>query len=377
MAENKSGNANIHLYCGDDEYQVSHAVRECVNALCPVDQQALGLDIIDGAVNSAAEATDAVTKCLGSLRTVGFFGGRKVTWLRDVNFIGETQTGKAKEVKDRVAVLSAEIKKGLQPDQILVISAGKVDKRSVFFKACQSAGAVTVFAMPDKAYKAEEQARGTAAGAFRDAGLQIKSEVLEPFLSKTGIETRQIVQEIEKLAVYMGGRREVTVNDVENIVSASRESVAWDLADAVGTGDLIKSLTILRQLVFQKESEVGIVILLERRVRDLLLFRTCLDKGWLSLQGSPKWVKLQWGSDPDIDKQLSQIENDPRSMNPFRAGRLGHQASTHSVKRLLRWQAEVGRAHEAMVSSGLPPSLILENVILRMLGSTQKSAVVR
>jgi DNA polymerase III subunit delta len=345
----------------------AHA-RELVDRLCPAAEQALGLEIVEGACGTKEEAIAAVGKCLEGVCTPGFLGSRKVVWLRNVSFLSEEAPGRFEDVKAAVAELTAEIKRGLPEGQILVISSPKVDRRSSFYKTCQSLGALKEFLPPDKPYLMERQAKETAAAMMSAAGLRCPARALEMFIERTGTDTRQIHQEIEKLAAYLGQRTQVEPEDVLAIVSPAREAAYWDFAEAFGQRDAVAALRALRQLMFQKEEPVGLIISLENRARDLLLFRECLDRRWLRLEGGGDWQKAAWSPSPDADAALSDLSPDPRQMNPFRAGKLAMQASRFSPAELLRALEELVRAHERMVSSNVPPDLLLELTLVRLLG---------
>ena len=373
-----SGGDAVHLVCGEDEYLVSTSTKELVDRLCPKADQAFGLEIVEARVDLVADAIAAIGRCLEGLRTLGFLGGRKVVWLRDATFLGSGVIGESADVKDRLDDLVKMIKAGLPQGQILVVSALKVDGRSAFFKACQSAGNVMKFELPDKSYQLEQQARGTASEAFRKIGLSMGPDALEEFLYKTGTDTRQIVQEVEKLFVYLGDRKNVQVADVHAIVSPSREAISWDFADAVGDRDLAGALKVLRQLLFQGESEVGLIISLENRFRDLLMYREALDRKWLSVSGQEPWLKVEWRESPEVDAFASALVRDPRSTNIYRAGKLVVQAKRYSRQELIRCQALTLTAHETIVSSTSAKELSLEFLLMKLLGAarpaTSKSA---
>ena len=370
-AKPESGNAEsaVHLVFGEDEYLVSTNAKELVDRLCPKADQAFGLEIIEARVDLVADAIAAIGRCLDGLRTLGFLGGRKVVWLRDATFLGAGVIGESADVKTRLDDLVKLIKAGLPQGQVLVVSALKVDGRSAFFKACQSAGNVVKFDLPDKSYQLEQLARGTAGDAFRKIGLNIGPDALEEFLDKTGTDTRQIVQEVEKLSVYLGDRKSVQVADVHAIVSPSREAISWDLADAVGNRDLAGTLKVLRQLLFQGENEVGLIISLENRFRDLLMYREAMDRKWLSVTGEEPWLKVEWRQSPEVDAFASSLVKDPRTVNIYRAGKLVAQAKRYSRQELIRCQALTLSAHETIVSSTSAKELMLEFLLIKLLGS--------
>lgn len=358
----------LYLVCGGDEYLVSTQARELVEKLCPPAERAFGLETIEGRVDTVAEAVAVIARCVDALQTVGFLGGRKVVWLKDATFLGSNVLGQSEDVKDRMNRLAGILKAGLSDGQVLVVSAGKVDGRSAFYKACQSAGKVIEHEVPEQAYKQEQQAAGRALQAFREAGLSCAPGVIESFIEKTGCDTRQIVQEVEKLATYLGGRKEVKAADVKAVVSSSREALAWDLADAVGLRDLPGALKTVRQLLFQGENAVGLLYGLEARFRELMVHREAMDRRWLWEAGSANWRKPEWSRAPDADAFFSTLPKDPRQTHPFRTGKLMDQAKAYTRQELERGLAVLVRVHEEMVTGVTPKELQLEFLVMRLVG---------
>lgn len=361
----KAREAQLYLVYGDDEYRVATHARELVDRLCPAAEQALGLDLIEARAGNADEAIAAVRRCVAGLQTLGLLGGKKVVWLRDATFL----SGAGENVRDVLDGLVEMIKRGLPPGQVLVVSATKVDGRSAFLKACQAAGDVREFALPEKTRQQEQYAHAWASQAFRQAGLKTSEEVVADLLEKTGLDTRQIALEVEKLQVYLGDRKDVRPADVAAVVPASREIMAWDLADAVGRRDLPGALKVLRQLMFQNENTIRLIAALENRYREILLYRQAMDRKWVSVTGREPWLKVEWKRGPEIDAVVAALPRDPRQVNPFRAGKLVEQARLHSTKELLRCQALVVRAHEEFLTASPSMKDVLPEILLiRLLG---------
>jgi len=369
MGSIKVDDSPLYLVSGGDEYLVSTQGKALVEKLCPPEDQGFGLEIIEARCSIVAEAVDAVRRCVEALQTIGFLGGRKVVWLKDANFLAGGVIGQSNDTKEAVARLTALIKSGIPPGETLVVTSPKVDRRSAFFKACQSAGQIAEYDVPEKSYQLENHAREVVSSQLRKAGISMPAQVMEVFLAKTGTDTRQIVNEIEKLSVYLGDRKEATLEDIRDVVCASRDAAAWDLADAVGNRDLKSALRMLRQLAFQGENEVGMIIGLENRFREIVLYRECLDRRWVRITGSEPFVKVEWRQSPEVDAAMSSFAKDPRKTNPWRAGRLAMQARKFSAREAARCQTLVLAAHETLFSISVPKILLLEFLILRLLGA--------
>jgi DNA polymerase-3 subunit delta len=361
---------SLFLYFGNDEYRVTVAARETVDKLVPADRQALGLEIVDGRADNAAGAVSAIDRCLEAVRTVGFFGAGKVVWLRDANFFGDTRTGGAEAVKERVATLTEAVKTGLPDGQILVISADKVDKRFAFYKACSQAGEVHEFAVPSKGRDAEAQAADFVSGLLAREGLRMGRDVMMAFIARAGVESRTLAGEVEKLALYLGERKKVEVADVAAVSTGGRDILVWALGDAVGARDLPKALAALRQLLFQKENAIGLLFILQSKLRELILLREALDRKWLVPRGGAKGGAFGWaGLPPEAEALYAAMEKkDPRGIPPYRLGTLVEQARRFSTRELLRCRKAAVEAHETLVSSPVSEGVALELMLVRMLG---------
>lgn len=372
--DNKSAK-RVHLVWGADEFEASRKARELVEQFCPPDQQAFGLETVDGRVDTIELAVAALNKCLSAIRTVGFFGDGKTIWLKDVKFFvpksGESDEGEESEggglsedVKERIAALTEEIKKGLPEGQHLVIHCDKIARNSALYKAVQASGEIHEFNPPEKDYQAEEASQDYAEGVFRAAGLTLREGVIEQFLERTGRDSRQIHNEVEKLALYLGTRKEVRSEDVRAIVSATREAAVWDLTDAFGSRDIPRALAIFRQLMTQKESPNGIIAILESRLRDLIIWRQCLDRRWLRINKRGDRVFTDWVPSPEADAILAALPKDPRKMHWFPGGKLAEQASKFSFEELRHAHRLTTAAHERLVSSGIPPEILIEHLLV-------------
>ncbi len=353
----------IKLIYGTDEYLVSHHTRKAVNTLCPEAEQTLGLETVEGDVKTIDEAVTALKTAIGALRTVGLFSGHKTVWLRDVSIFKDKVISKNQTVKDLLAQLADDIRQGLPDGNHLVISAQGVDKRSAFYKVCQSAADVTAYDLPEQAYKKEPIIRDRAQKTFARAQCRISKEALDLFLQKTGMDTRQLVMEADKLVLYIGDRREITVDDVKAITSSAAEAIAWDFTDALGERRLDEGLKILRQLLFQGESSVGLMFAIENLYRNLTQFRAYLDQGWVKMAGR----NAQWGRDPEMDSLFSMLPADPRKTHPFRIGKLVAQALNYSAEELRTCQRRLLETHEQLVSGTVAQEMILEMLVIKLI----------
>jgi len=357
----------VQLVFGNDDYLVSSKARDLVNKLVPKEEQVLSLDIVEGGVDTVDQAVEALGKCLEALRTVGFFSQSQTIWFKDVSFLGDTRTGRSEVVKTRLGELAELIKAGLPEGQTLIISARQVDKRFGFYKACKSAGTLFEFSLSEKSYQSDRQARDRVRELLPKFGLEMDAATVDAFIGRVGAGTRELVGELEKLSLYKGGNGRVSVKDIEAVTCASRGAVRWDLADAIGERDVPRALMLVRQLLFQKENPIGLIIGIEARIRELSLYREAITNRWMVKKGRG----AGWGDvPPEVDSAFKEyFDRDPRSTHPFRIGVLAQQAANFTRGELYRAEKAVAAAHEKLVSSSIPNELILEFLIMRVLKS--------
>ena len=78
---------------------------ELAEKLKPKDAGEFGLEIIDGAADNAEQAAARIRSTVEALRTLPFFGGEKLIWLKDANFLGDDQKARSAAVQEALEEL--------------------------------------------------------------------------------------------------------------------------------------------------------------------------------------------------------------------------------------------------------------------------------
>ena len=367
MAAPKKTDPAILVCFGNDTYWVEATARDYVAKLVPEENRVFGLDTVDGLVESGGAAAQVIRSCLGALDTPPFLGGAKVVWLKGAAFLGASgRATRGQEVKDCLERLTALIKKGLLPGVYFLVTSPAVDKRSAFFKACEKAGEAREFSVTEKSYEIDQQSAVIIQKALDDAGLAAGEDVITALAEREGCDTLQIRNEVEKLRVYLGDRKKVSLDDVEAVVCSVRGCQPWDLSDAVAQRDLVKSLRVLNRLLDQKTAGVYIMAILEARFKEFLVYREALDRGWLRVgssgRGSP------WELPGETAAQLTGIlGKDPRTIPGFIMNQRVRQAQAFRKTEILRIQRQLLEAHRMLLTGVAGERWVLEMMLIRML----------
>jgi len=360
------------LVCGDDDFAVGRRARQLYDQWC-ADAGGFDHEILDARASNSGEALRAIARLREALQTLPFFGQAKVVWLRDCTFLGEDRTAGAKAVTEAVAELAQELKAFAWDNVRLLISAGKVDKRKVFYKTIEKAGTTesyTALAFEDKDWlpRAESFARQETQARQKT----IAEEALLELVQTVGPDLRQLSHEVEKLSLYVGARGEIAVADVRMLVTRQKHARAFALGDALGDRDLPRLLRTLDEelwgMKFDREkSPIGFLYGLIAKVRVLLFLKELLRLGLLRPERSYDRFKVQLGGIPAGALPDDRRYN-PLAMNPYVLFKALPQTANYSTAELVRAMERLLRCNLRLVSSSLDDTLLLQQTLVEIVG---------
>jgi DNA polymerase-3 subunit delta len=373
---------SVALVCGDDEYAVKQRARHLYQQWC---EELGGMDheIVDAAAGNSGEALKALAKLREALQTLPFFGSGKVVWFQNCNFLGEDRTANAQAVTESVGSLAQELKEFRWDNVRLLISAGKVDKRKVLYKALEKLGSVEAFvALSVDSKDWAGQAEMAADKQLRALKKDISDEALARLVNHVGPNLRQLSNEVEKLASYVGARAEIEVADVDAIVTRNKQARAYALGDALGDRDLPRLLRTLDEELWEvrlkvdKKSEIGLLYGLISKVRTLIFLQEMIKAGWVKAEGDYNRFKTQLECVPadalPDDKRFS-----PLGMNPYVLYKALPQARRYTQAELVRAMELLLECNRRLVSSGLDEALVLQQTLTQIVGTSAPAAAGR
>jgi DNA polymerase-3 subunit delta len=364
--------APVLLVFGEDEFAVKQRARQVYQQWT---EELGGMDheIIDAAVGNSGEALKALAKLREALQTLPFFGGGKVIWFQNCNFLADDRTGSSAAVTETLADIAQELKEFVWQTVRLIISAAKVDKRKVFYKTLDKLGAVESFAgwsIDDKNWA--DQAEMWARKAIRARDKEISEEALGEIITRVGPNPRQLDTEIEKLSLYVGDRKEITLEDVEAICTRNKMARAFALGDALGDRDLPRLLKRLDEELWEvkfdpQKSEIGLLYGLIAKVRAMLLLKEMLREGWIKPDGDYNRFKLQLERVP-ADKLPADRRFNPLALNPYVLYKALPQVKQYSHTELVRAMDLLLQCNQRLVTSGLDDALVLQQTLVQIVG---------
>lgn len=370
-ADASPGAARLFLVYGTDDLSATRKADEIAARLCPPEEQAFGLETISP--ESGDDTADAVCATLRNvheaLLTPSFLGAAKTVYLRGAPYFDPlTEPGKFVSVKAETERLVALLKKGLPAGVAFILLTDKVNKSTTFYKTFNAAGEVHVFDEPERDKEAEADFIPRVERMLAARGLEMPRAVFSAFLDRTGYNLRQVENEIEKLALYVGDRRNVAAEDVRLMVAPMRESKFWEFADTFCAGGLADTLQVMRRMCEQGVSPVALIVGLENRLREIVVLSDCLKRGWAHVSGG-NWPRLTWSLPPEGETRLATLAKDPRKGNPYAIAKMAAQANRLPPARWYRWLNAAVDAQAAMTGgAAVAPEVTLELFVLRTIG---------
>ncbi len=212
----------IYWIEGDEEFFIDKVIQFAEHQILNENEAQFNLSIFYG---KDAAWPDVINAC----RRYPMFAERQVVLLKE-----------AQQMKD-IEKLESYIEKPLN-STIFVVSYKdkKLDGRTKFAKLISKNG---VLLTTKKLY--ENQIAEWTQQLIQTKGLTINHKALSLIVDHIGNDLTRINNEIEKLSINLGERKNITEDDVEKYIGVSKEFNVFELQAALARKDLAKTIRII------------------------------------------------------------------------------------------------------------------------------------
>jgi DNA polymerase III subunit delta len=365
----KGATAKVYAVVGSDEGEVKRVATELATNLTPAGAGDFGLEVIDGAADNAEQAAARIRSAIEALQTLPFFGSTKVVWLKNANFLGDDPKARSTAVQSALEEFSELLDRDLSSGVTFLISATDVDKRRGFYKLLAKRAELQVFDRLDSGRAGwEEEATEIVRLRAKKRKLQFDDDALDLFVLLTGGDTRQIENELEKIDTFLGKDRVVHVDLVREIVPLSRAGIIFELSNALAVRDLELALTLVRRLLDQGESAIGILLAaIVPTIRNLLLAKDLMERHRLPRPHSPfQFISAINRLPAKATEHLPRKKDG--SINAYALGIAAQHAHHFESNQLIDAMRACLIANVQLVTSQLDHELILTEVVVKLLG---------
>ena len=278
-----------------------------------------------------------------------------------VAFCRKSGTGLSQDKSGESHRLMELMEQGLPPWAVLLITASQVDRRTRLYKRFEERG----FAL-DLGLERDRSGRVSRAALaefldqrLKEAGKRIESKAREMVLIRAGEELWAVHQELEKLFLYVGEESWIRVKDVEEVFLDQAEAWVFDLTASIASCDLMQALEQLTHLLSQGEHPLKLLATMGSEVRRLLAARHLMD-------GEMRQRWRQGMTFPEFQRSVLQQSAPLVARSPYGDYLSFQRAENFTTQELRRYLGWIYQADIRLKSTGNPPRMTMERLILEM-----------
>jgi len=177
--------------------------------------------------------------------------------------------------------------------------------------------------------------------------VKIDADAARELVDSLGSDMMLVSNELEKLILFVGEKKRITIGDVETMVLAAKQRSLYELTDAISAKDRVRALLVLDAMLATEEGEeaaIGHIYMLARTFRQMLVI---LEKNVRDSRAI--WQALWQGF----------------RLPPFAAEDVIRQARRYKSRReLTRALRLLARADLALRSNPAGKRLVLEKLVI-------------
>ena len=105
-------------------------------------------------------------------------------------------------------------------------------------------------------------------------GVKVDQDAARELMDALGSDMMMVSRELEKLTLYVGEKKHITLGDVETMVLSAKQRSLYELTDAISSKDRARALSVLDALLSSSEGDdaaIGHLYMLSRTFRQMLV----------------------------------------------------------------------------------------------------------
>ncbi len=269
LAEIRAGRLDpLYVFHSEHPVLIERVVAAIRDVAVPPAARGFNYDVVEG--------KPSASKIVALAQTLPMMAQRRMIYVRDLAGLP------ADEAEPLLAYLARP-----NPSTVVVAVASKVDKRIKLYAQLSKKGFL-------HALEAPRQLAPWVRAEAQSAGVKMEPAAISRLVEAVGADLSRLALAVDQLGLY-AGKRAVTSDDVDDLIADTRERSVFELTDAIGAADRVRALAAVGSLVDQRESAVGVVVMLARHVRQLALVHAMRAANtprneWASRLGVPPFI---------------------------------------------------------------------------------------
>ncbi len=260
-----------YVLLGDEIFLYERCRRAVINTLVPADLREFCLSDLDLAETNIFEVLDrARTPSLMAPFQVFFVRGLKALYTRGAKkeeFAAIEEYFRSPNPQALIVFIADHIRIPSDPRRIDMEDKNRYERiRETLGDWC---------GMVELARVDEADALRWISSESERAGVQFDSDAARELADALGADMMLIASEWNKLVLYAGEKKQVTLGDVETMVLAAKQRSLYELTDAISAKDTPRALELLQGLLNAsdgaEDSAIGHLYMLARTFRQMLV----------------------------------------------------------------------------------------------------------
>ncbi len=225
----------VYVLCGSDAFLIDEAYRLLLSRIIGDADPQTSVRVF--------EVTAELSEVLDELRTIPFLAPRRAVIIRDA----EAFVSAHREAMEKYLGSPAG-----SSTLILIVATWRKNTRLA--KLVDKIGQAIDCNAPEVA-----ALHGWVVKAAADRGKKIASDAAELLLAYRGADLAALDGEMEKLSLYLADREQITVEDIEKLVTATTGPGAFALTNAISAGDTAAALRALGGALTRRGEEFRVL----------------------------------------------------------------------------------------------------------------------
>jgi DNA polymerase-3 subunit delta len=272
----------IYVLHSEHPILIERVVTALRDAVVPPNARGFNYDVVEG--------KPTANRIVSLAQTLPMMAARRLVYVRDL----------AGLPADEAEGLLAYVAKP-NPSTVIVCVTSKLDKRLKLFAQLSKKGFLHTLEAPRQLapwVRAEAKAKK----------VELDGTAITRLIDTVGNDLSRLALAVEQLGLFVmrdGKARAVTSDDVDELIADTRERSVFELTDAIGAADRPRAMAAVSSLCDQRESAVGVIVMLARHVRQMSLVHSLRSQNvprpqWPQMLGVPPFV---------VDKLIAQARS--------------------------------------------------------------------
>ena len=283
---------NVYLIYGDEPYLIKKELSKIIDNSKVIQDNIIRYNLDDVNISVALEEA-----C-----TISMFDSEKLIICENSNFL--TSENK-KEINHDIDSLVRYINNPFEDvTLVFVVNNEKLDERKKIVKELKKLSKVIECKKLDS-----HNLNNYIYDYFKDNGYKIEMSLVRLIIDKVKYDLGNIINECDKLMEYKDNDKNITKEDIENVIRENIEDNIFSLTNAILDKDSTKALKIYNDLLLMGEEPIKLIVMISNQFRLILQVKLMVKNGYKQIDMAniikehPYRVKLALSSNYS-DKEL-------------------------------------------------------------------------